>query len=223
MQLKELLQSLLTLREQSEIESCLRAMLDLFLRQYALCLNGHIVVPTEVEAYYFNPGIYEDECVHRNSLQQDNFGNLYVHRAKMDGTADDKYKGRAGVDICLSDGQYKLAFLLRAVQIDDSPERVIGPVNVRKKFIDLLGPDATMKTIEEQKNILLSIPEHEVKYVLYSSRIGLTSGYKDAELRAIGEKSLVNKKYRNKEQMARLFLSAHPDVDSVSLIGYRIS
>lgn len=86
-----------------EIEKQLQTINKLIVTNYMFELsNGVRIYPIEVEAY-FKHSKFNDEFVHGNELQRDNYGRFYVHRTGL--TKDSKFKGgtRGGIDICLSD------------------------------------------------------------------------------------------------------------------------
>ena len=86
-----------------EIEKQLQTINKLIVTNYMFELsNGLRIYPIEVEAY-FKDSKFNDESVHGNELQKNNYGRFYVHRTGK--TEDSKIKGgtRGGVDICLSD------------------------------------------------------------------------------------------------------------------------
>lgn len=51
-----------------------------FVSQIKLILNGAVIIPKEIEVYYYKEGEFSDESVHRNELQQNNMNHFYVHR-----------------------------------------------------------------------------------------------------------------------------------------------
>ncbi|MCQ2327858.1 MAG: hypothetical protein MJZ59_00695 [Paludibacteraceae bacterium] len=217
--LKNKIQNLLSFVGQNDIEVALQNVLDTFVCFYHLQINGHQVYPTEVEAYYYQNGIFEDACVHRNELQTNHYGQLYVHRAKKNGTKDDKYKGRAGVDVCLSDGSYTFAVLLRGIEVNN--EIILGPINVRKMLLKLLGTTDN-KILEQQKDILIK-EKLETGHTFFSPRIGITSGCVDAELRAVHTDTLIGTNYRKKELLYLGYKrrNIHSDIsDARILLGY---
>ena len=52
----------------------------LFLTESVLVLKGLFIRPKEIEVYYYEKGIFEDNSVHRNDLQKNNKNHFYVHR-----------------------------------------------------------------------------------------------------------------------------------------------
>ena len=86
-----------------EIEKQLQVINKLIVTNYMFELsNGLRIYPIEVEAY-FKDAKFNDEFVHGNELQKNNYGRFYVHRTGI--TKNSKFKGgtRGGIDICLSD------------------------------------------------------------------------------------------------------------------------
>lgn len=79
--------------------------------EYCIEINGLVILPLRVEAYYFDPDKFKDSTVHGND-QQRLFNKLYVHSDK---------KGNGGVDVCLAynskkrgkPAPYFLSFLIK--------------------------------------------------------------------------------------------------------------
>ena len=70
--------------------------------EYVIKVEGIMIEPLWVEAYYFNKNTFSDCNTHLSEKQKNRFGQLYFHE-----------KGRGGFDICLSDSEdYYLSFLL---------------------------------------------------------------------------------------------------------------
>ena len=86
------------------------------------------VLPIETEIYYYNKNvdknIFEDKMIHKNELQQKQFGQLYFHRRGK--SKDNKIlcvstKTRGGMDVCLSNSDdYYLSILIRSAFIDNT-------------------------------------------------------------------------------------------------------
>lgn len=86
------------------------------LTEYVIRIGDMIIEPLLVEAYYYNEEKFPDKCVHAASSsngriatqarrrQKKNFGKLYIHYAR---------KMNDGIDICLSDGEFYLSFLIK--------------------------------------------------------------------------------------------------------------
>ena len=129
-----------------EIEKQLQTINKLIVTNYMFELsNGLRIYPIEVEAY-FKDSKFNDESVHGNKLQKNNYGRFYVHRT---GKAEDsKIKGgtRGGVDICLSDDvNTYYGILIRSAKFDDGTTK-FGPNNVLKFIIEDKNVD--YKTLE---------------------------------------------------------------------------
>lgn len=76
---------------------------DLLLTQYCIKIQENLhVYPLWTEAYYYHPTHFPDPNTHRVPQQKGRFGQLYFHT-----------KGWGGVDLCLSQGDYCLCFLLK--------------------------------------------------------------------------------------------------------------
>ena len=177
-----------------------------FLAESVLVLNGLSICPKEIEVYYYEKGVFEDNSVHRNDLQRHNKNHFYVHRC---GTkSSDSYKGGnyVGIDFVVSDtDDVYFTYLIRSAIVNG--EMVVGPHKV-------------LKAIQRHCNLSYSEIESEAvevvhRYancdVLFSSRINLGKTVDDefceCKLRAVlcDELFCVNK-YPAKEKMVIDFL-----------------
>lgn len=140
---------------------------DLLLN-YELRLKGVSIVLKEIEVYFYKKEVFEDNSVHRNDLQKNHGGYLYIHRW---GTKkSDPYKGGQypGIDyvVSTSDDEY-YSYLIRSAVVDG--EMVVGPHNVLeaiKKATHLNEKDIESSSVESVSNISRC-------QVLFSKRINL--------------------------------------------------
>lgn len=85
----------------------------LLLTDYEIRIGDEIIHPLRVEAYYYpyrTPDKFSDPCAHPSSKKIGTFGKLYF--------IENKY-GYPGVDLCLSQGDYYLSFLIKNSRIGD--------------------------------------------------------------------------------------------------------
>lgn len=154
---------------------------------------GNIKInPIEIEVYYFEEGVLEDDSVHKNELQKNNKNHFYIHRFGKG--KNNKYKGRAGIDFVWSnkDNQY-YTWLLRSVTLEKGEEKTT-----------VVGPNKTLMAIKEWTNLSneeLESAKLELKYesainenypIFTSERIGLVNDsaiFKFAPLRFVTAKS----------------------------------
>lgn len=170
-----------------------------FIKQTKLILNGIIIIPKEIEVYYYREGIFSDQSVHQNELQQNNKNHFYVHRIGK--TKNDRYKGgnRAGVDFVISDekGVY-YSYLIRSAVING--KTIYGPHNVLENI---------KKECNLEYNDIESIPVKVETFgssndVILSKRINLGRGFVNSKLRAvIFDNDFKSSKYKNKEILIR--------------------
>jgi len=167
--------------------------------------DGWKLWPTEVEAYC-NCSSYPDVYVHRNKLQNDRFGKLYVHRHPDNHTADGKPKGWAGMDICLSDEKtFHFGMLIRSAYVNSlDKEPVIGPY---KLYRTINKGDGYYLTLENDV-ALVSNKKTLSDPVFFSKRVGLKHKDEDKDdlflnekLRAVRADSLKKYGYRWKEEL----------------------
>lgn len=166
-----------------------------FIAQTRLILKDVVIIPKEIEVYYYKEGEFSDESVHRNELQQNNMNHFYVHRTGKSKT--DRYKGgnRAGIDFVVSgeNGVY-YSYLIRSAFVKEKlyygPHRVLEAIKYFSK-LDYKGMEDTSVVVEESGT---------PKDVILSRRINLGKGFVDSKLRAVVfDNEFKDGKYRNKE------------------------
>lgn len=126
--------------------------------------DNEIVHPLRVEAYYYpcnDEGKFDDCCAHLSDKKLNNFGGLYF--------IEEKY-GYPGIDICLSQGDYYLSFLIKNSCLND-----YSPADPGFKQMDLFEHfQARRAEIEDKRDILRKkdvVDKSEP--VFNTSRVGL--------------------------------------------------
>ena len=198
-----------------EIEKQLQVINKLIVTNYMFELsNGLRIYPIEVEAY-FKDSKFNDEFVHGNELQRDNYGRFYVHRTGI--TENSKIKGgtRGGIDVCLSDDvNVYYGILIRSAKFDDGTTK-FGPNNVLKFIIEDKNVD--YKTLEKEfvlKEAAEDCRDREDKsIILHSTRVGLgvlLSSYPYKEKENVFRNYIVNENM-SKEEAEKI---------SIDILGY---
>lgn len=111
-------------KEKQEI--VLQEIGQLLLTEYVIQIGDIEVYPLWVEAYYYNEKNFPDPFVHRDDKQME-CNVLYFHHK-----TDDQ---RNGVDICLSNGNYYLSFLLKYTLVNGKvkSQSELSPL-IRKEY-----------------------------------------------------------------------------------------
>ena len=173
-----------------------------FLLQSKLVLNGVVVMPKEVEVYYYKKGEFEDDSVHRNALQKNNEGHFYVHRTGTEKT--DPYKGGnyPGVDFVMSDNEeVYYSYLIRGAVVND--KLIVGPHNV----LQAIKSECKLDDYKYIENRPVEIESNTVSCpVLFSKRINLGKKVREefvnCKLRAVlCDEWFRISKYPSKEKM----------------------
>lgn len=116
----------------------------LLLTEYIIQVGDLTIKPLLVEAYYYHQGKFNDSNSHgfgdkkidkecREQLSK-HFNRFYFHK-----------KGRGGVDVCLSKGDYCLSFLIKVALING---KVYKQIDIYNKLIK--------ETIDNTKDVLTS-------------------------------------------------------------------
>lgn len=150
------------------------------LNECVIKVGSVTIEPLLVEAYYFNSKTgFVDENTHGSEKQKNNFGKLYFHE-----------KGRGGVDICLSDGDYCLSYLIKnALVTTPTAERKF----CRQTYVkDALVANGLKGTTEYA---LYERAHKENRIVFYNVRKGLTkcNCYQNMPIAAVTGFELKNK------------------------------
>ena len=192
--------------EKNSSEKCfnwLQEEVSQFLLHSKLVLNGVVIMPKEIEVYYYKKGEFEDESVHQNELQtQKHKNHFYVHRKGTKQT--DSYKGgnRTCLDFVVSDDTNTYySFLIRSAIV--GKEHVVGPNKVLKKIKEVCNLDN-----DGLERMLVNVVSNNTDCdVLFSNRINLTKGFVDYKLRAVlCDENFKNSKYPLKENMVVDFI-----------------
>ncbi|UTC66766.1 MULTISPECIES: hypothetical protein [unclassified Treponema] len=191
--LKTKIDALLKQTSEEKIIPILQDIMHTLLSGYVFKIKGNkgvvTIDPIELEAYFFKDSCFEDDCVHRNEKQKNNFGRLYVHKTK-----NNHLKGgtRKGMDLCLSDSEnYSLAFLIRSAYLDirennvEERLRICGPCLLTDEVFQKLKFDYKKEYDKlESQEVLIKEEKPETEFYL-SSRINVNSNKKDEFLRMV--------------------------------------
>ena len=185
--LKTKIDNLLKEDTEEKIVLILQDIMYTLLSGYVFKIQGNkgfvTIDPIEIEAYFFKEACFEDDCVHRNEKQKNNFGKLYVHKTK-----NNHLKGgtRKGIDLCLSDSEsYTLAFLIRSAYVNSMKNRICGPSLLTDGVFEELGFDyKTDYGNLESKNVLFKEKKPEAEFYL-SKRINVNSKMQSCFLRMV--------------------------------------
>lgn len=120
------------------------------INEYVIQVGNLTIEPLLVEAYYYHADKFQDDNSHNEPEQRNHFGKLYFHK-----------QGRGGVDICLSEGEYALSFLLKC-------SRVNGVICKQISLYDTLKGNETTECVLLPKepihnNFVVSAPRKNVK------------------------------------------------------------
>ncbi len=178
----------------------------LLLTDYEFRIDDDIIKPLWIEAYYYHENKFKDDNTHQAKKQKedDRFGKLYFHE-----------KGRGGVDICLSCGDYYLSFLIKYACVNGIFKSQMSLCSyLLKKY---------KKEYVENLFVLEKIPEEEKNHreVFSSIRKGLTKeSFKYEELAALI--GINNKEYKfiyatgfGKEKIVTEYMKMHPSEDTL--------
>ena len=215
-----------------EIEKQLQVINKQIVTNYMFELsNGLRIYPIEVEAY-FKGAKFNDEFVHGNELQKNNYGRFYVHRTGI--TKNSKFKGgtRGGIDICLSDDvNAYYGILIRSAKFDDGTIK-FGPNNVLKFIVEDKNVD--YDALEKEfvlKEAVKDCRDGESKsIIMHSTRVGLSDkqsdDFKDLQLRTIIGPLLSSYAYKEKENVFRNYIvngnisKEEAEKISIDILGY---
>lgn len=141
------------------------------------------IIPIEAEIYYHNENIdkniFEDKMIHKNYLQNNNFGKLYFHRIKNNIVEIEKKKQEpidlksCGVDVCVSNGNYYLSILIRSALIEG--EMISGINKICRKIKEILKPEGCLQCFFydlEDINVIQKRTEYiNIENIRYQKRI----------------------------------------------------
>ncbi len=113
---------------------------------------GIDLYPIELESYFYKDVVFEDPYVHRNELQKNHFGELYVHRMGYKENSPYKIGNRVCVGLSLSDNDiFYYSVLIRSAVFNDR-QLVFGPNKVLKHLADLVRQEIVKKDYCSDKN-----------------------------------------------------------------------
>lgn len=132
----------------------------LLLTQYEIHIDAeNIIQPLRVEAYYYpflEPCKFCDPCAHPSSRKIGSFGKLYFIENQF---------GYPGVDLCLSQGNYYLSFLIKNSQVG---EKCFKQMDLFDRFCDKWKEIESLPNVLQKKSVFIDdIP------VFRTSRVGL--------------------------------------------------
>lgn len=230
--LKEEIANLRNCKDLKEIELQLQLINKFIVTNYMFELsNGLRIYPIEVEAY-FKSSDFNDEFVHGNELQKNNYGRFYVHRTGI--TKDAKYKGgtRGGIDICLSDSDdFYYGVLIRSAMFNDDTVK-FGPNNVYTfiKECDNMDNSVLEKELVLKEAIEDRRDQENKSIILHSTRVGLgnkqNDEYKNMNLRTIVGLLTSSYEYKEKENVFRSYMidknlsEEDAKKKSIEILGY---
>lgn len=176
------------------------------LLNYELRLKGISIILKEIEVYFYKNEVFEDNSVHKNELQKNHFGHLYIHRWGV--KESDSYKGGRypGIDYVVSTKQDEYySYLIRSAVVDG--EIIVGP----HKVLEALKDKTQLSEKEIEESQIERIPHISQSQVLFSKRINLgkkvEEKYRNCRLRAVVCDELFrNAKYPDKENLVVDFL-----------------
>lgn len=185
--LKTKIDNLLKETSHKKIVLILQDIMYTLLSGYVFKIQGNkgfvTIDPIEIEAYFFKEACFEDDCVHRNEKQKNNFGKLYVHKTK-----NNHLKGgtRKGMDLCLSDSEsYTLAFLIRSAYVNSMENRIYGPSLLTDGVFEELGFDYKKYYNKlESQPVLFKEKKPEAEFYI-STRINVNSKMQSSLLRMV--------------------------------------
>lgn len=157
------------------IEKKLQQIIELLISKYAIKIGDITIKPIVVEAYYKNE-IFDDKYTHDSPRQKNNIENIYIHE-----------KGRGGIDLCLSDGNYALSFLIKnSVALIPKRSKIYKPYEIfftQTQLYDFLKNDNNcgfFQCQDENKNKYYSlkkemeiVTKEEIGNILFVRRKGL--------------------------------------------------
>ena len=210
------------MQKQVEILQSINALL---LTDYEIRIGDEIIHPLRVEAYYWpyqSKGKFDDNTTFPSDDKLCKFGKLYFIEPQH---------GYPGIDICLSNGDYYLSFLIKNSCIGNVPYKQIA---LYERFIDI-------KDKLNDEVVLFAAP-HRTENVFHTVRV--MNSVKDLDIKPFAKKCLaslidINRKNENgksvfdwandfgKEWTVAEYMRCHPEKDRKaqckSLIGYNSS
>lgn len=127
---------------------------SLLLTNYEIRINDDIIHPLRVEAYYWpyrSKGKFDDSSTFPSKDKLGKFGKLYFIEPKY---------GYPGIDICLSNGDYYLSFLIKNSYIGD---KTYKQIDLYEKYA---GIRETLKD-----TVVLFAMQHKLEIVFNTARV----------------------------------------------------
>ncbi len=167
-ELKELRELVCTLENEYEEKEQILILQKIgakLLTEYEVHISDEeIIHPLRVEAYYYpcnNKGKFDDCCAHLCDKKMNNFGGLYF--------IEDRY-GYPGIDICLSQGNYYLSFLIKNSYLNN-----YSPADSGFKQMDLFERyKARREELENRTDLLYKAASTADERIFLTSRVGLS-------------------------------------------------
>ena len=153
------------------------------LTEYVIKVGDLVIEPLLVEAYYYNRQVFPDcntygACDLECRTKQQQFNRLFVHPPKHS----------AGIDVCLSSGEYCLSFLIKNSKIYNDGNVISDFCTQEKLASTLIDHFGNVENIESKTNVLadknafafLSVSDSEL---ITAKRKGTSKGdYSNSEL-----------------------------------------
>lgn len=167
-ELKELRKLVCKLEKERDEEKQIKILQEIstkLLTKYEVRISDNeIVHPLRVEAYYYpcnDQEKFDDSCAHLSPKKMNNFGGLYF--------IEDRY-GYPGIDICLSQGDYYLSFLIKNSYLNN-----YSPVDPGFKQMDLFERyKARWEELESRTDLLHKMALTVDERIFLTSRVGLS-------------------------------------------------
>lgn len=206
-ELKNLVADLEQENDESQQIECLKKIGKELLKK-RLKVDDVIIEPLWIEAYYYNEKKgFIDESVHRNDQQKDKFCELYFHHSKGD--------QRSGVDICLSNGDYYLSYLLKYTLVDGN---FTTQSKLHDKIFDKYSQNKSISILD--KNI------DNQREIAITQRVGINnSSYRNERLAFVPINLIKEYPFDNKENIVKSYIDdyfcAEREKMCIELLGYR--
>lgn len=185
--LKILVEKLEQEHDEKEQVKTLQKIEEKLLNEYVIKIGNDTIEPLLVEAYYYDENKFRDKAVHAanggsgkiakqaRKRQKNNFGKLYIHDVK---------NKTDGLDICLSDKEYYLSFLIKNALINGkefATQSKVSQIICDKCAQCAEAPDCIYNNVI----VLEKKKASKNEKIIFLPRKGLTEGYVDAELTAV--------------------------------------
>jgi len=158
-------------------------------KEFRIAKDDKIYRPTEVEFYFFKPGIHDDVHAYCNERQKE-LGRLFRHRT--------------GIDITFGTNGSFGGILIRGISDITNNKYINGCWNVLKELSDGY---TQISSDDLEKKVDLIEASNELDIILFSTRIGLkekiedTDSYISRNYRFVTEIKVTNK-FKEKEKVA---------------------